>query len=152
MKRIILAVVALGLAYSVWWLCLRSPERQLAAAQMDFLDALEGHDWEDVRALLAPEFVTSGGHNADTVMPDLEKALGGFVTLDFEVKTIQLQASPDLGTVSQTIRLVGLGSSMAIAVRERANQIRTPWLFHWKKAGSWPWNWQLTQVHNDTFP
>lgn len=152
MKRILLLAVGLLLAWGVWWLCLRSPERQLAAAQTDFLDALEGHDWEDVQAALAPDFATSGGHNRDSIMPDLTKALGGFVTLDFETKTITVQASKDLGMISQTVRLVGLGDSMALAVRERANQITTPWLFHWRKVGSWPWSWQLTQVHNDTFP
>lgn len=155
MKRLLvaLAVVALAiLTYSGWWLFLRSPESQITSAQANFLAALEGHDWEDVRATLAPDFATSGGHNADSVMPDLQQALGGFVTLDIEAEQVGLQASKDLGMISEKIRLVGLGSSMAIAVRERANQIQTPWLFHWRKNGSWPWDWQLTQVHNDSFP
>jgi hypothetical protein len=152
MKRPILVSFALLLGYAAWWLFWQSPERQIDSAQARFLAGLEGHDWDDVRAMLAPEFVTSGGHNADTVMPDLKQALGDFVTLDIESNTITLQASKDLGMISQTIRLVGLGAGLSVAVRERANQIRTPWLFHWRKNGSWPWNWQLTQVHNDTFP
>ncbi|MBL9133798.1 MAG: hypothetical protein JNG86_21485 [Verrucomicrobiaceae bacterium] len=150
MKRLVLLLAASALAYGVWWLCLRSPERQIEAAQMDFLEALEGHDWQDVEAMLAPDFIAVSGHNRGNVMPDLQRALGGFVTLSIETKPVHIQAAKDLGIISQTLRLTGLGSTLAIAVRERANQITTPWLFHWRKTGSWPWNWQLTQVHNDT--
>ncbi|MBE7496918.1 MAG: hypothetical protein HS117_18400 [Verrucomicrobiaceae bacterium] len=150
MKRFFLIIAAAAVSYGTWWLCLRSPEQQLAAAQMDFLDALEGHDWQDVEAMLAPGFVAVSGHNRSNIMPDLQRALGGFATLSIETKPVSLQAARDMGIVSQNIRLVGLGNTLAIAVRERANRITTPWLFHWQKTGSWPWNWQLTQVHNDS--
>ena len=155
MKRLLVVlsvILAVLLTYGAWWLFLRSPERQIAAAQASFRSALESHDWDQVRATLAPDFVSSAGHNADTVMPDLRQALEGFVTLDIEAEQVGLQTTKDLGVISEKIRLIGLGSSMAIAVRERANQVRTPWLFHWRKNGSWPWDWQLTQVHNDSFP
>jgi hypothetical protein len=151
MKRIILVLLALIASYAAWWLFLRSAERQITAVQGGFLAALEGHRWDQAQGMLAPDFASSAGHTRDTVMPDLKQALGSFITLDIEATTQAIQASKDLGLVTQKIRLIGLGDGIAIAVRERANQIRTPWLFHWRKVGRWPWDWQLTQVHNDGF-
>ncbi len=151
MKRILLIILALIISYAAWWLFLRSPERQIAAAQANFLAALEGHQWDRAQEMLATDFASSSGHTRETVMPDLKQALGNFITLDIQATTQAIQASNDLGLATQKIRLIGLGDGIAIAVRDRANQIQTPWLFHWRKVGAWPWNWQLTQVHNDGF-
>lgn len=152
LRRISFILAALLVAYATWWLCLQSPERQVTAVQMDFLEALEGHDWKDVEAFLAPDFVAVSGHTRGTVMPALQHALGRFVTLSIEPRSSAVKASATMGLITQQIRLVGLGDGLAMAVRDRANQITTPWLFHWRKTGRWPWNWQLTQVHNDTAP
>lgn len=112
--------------YGLWWLFLRSAERQILAAQETFIEALEEHDWEKVSLMLAPDFVGPRGLNAQTAMTELQKALGGFVTLDIEAQEPTVQASPKLGVSTQRIKVIGLGSSFAIAVRERANQLQTP--------------------------
>ncbi|MBK8040657.1 MAG: hypothetical protein IPK22_26525 [Verrucomicrobiaceae bacterium] len=150
LRRVVFLLVIALSSFGLWWLFLRSPERQILAAQETFMEALEEHDWEAVSSMLAPDFAGPQGLNTQTVMPELQKALGGFVTLDIEVLEPAVQASPKLGVSTQRIKVIGLGSSFAIAVRERANQLQTPWLLHWRKIGFWPWNWELTQVHNDS--
>jgi len=150
LRRVLLLLAALITCYGLWWLFLRSAERQILAAQETFIEALEEHDWEKVSLMLAPDFVGPQGLNAQTAMPELQKALGGFVTLDIEAQEPTVQASPKLGVSTQRIKVIGLGSSFAIAVRERANQLQTPWLLHWRKTGFWPWDWELTQAHNDS--
>lgn len=148
-RRVLFALVIFLVSFGLWWLFLRSPERQILAAQETFIEALEEHDWETVTLMLAPDFAGPRGLNAQSAMPELQKALGGFVTLDIETPEPLVQAAPKLGVTTQRIKLIGLGSTFAIAVRERANQIQTPWLLHWRKTGFWPWEWELTQAHND---
>lgn len=149
LRRLFLILAALVIAYSLWWHFGRSPERQIAAAQETFLEAVEDQAWEEVQEMLAADFIGPGGLNRETVMAELQKALGGFVTLDIEAREPSIQAARELGVSTQTIRVTGLGNAYAIMVRDRANQIQPPWLLHWRKTGRWPWNWQLTQVHND---
>ncbi|MBK8095289.1 MAG: hypothetical protein IPK32_25780 [Verrucomicrobiaceae bacterium] len=148
-RRILLALLLTILAYGVWWLFLRSPEQQILAAQEHFLAVVEDRDWEKVKDTFASDFATFGGMNRDSIMPELDKALNGFVTLDIEARETTIQASRDQGVCRQVIRVTGLGSQIAIAVRDRANQLRSPCIFHWRKTGGWPWQWQLTQVHHD---
>jgi hypothetical protein len=150
LRRILFLLLSILLAWTLWWLFLRSSERQILAAQETFIEALEEHDWDTVSLMLAPDFAGSQGLNAQSVMPELQKALGGFATLEIETIDPVVQASPKLGFTTQRIKVIGLGSSFAIAVRERANQIQTPWLLHWRKTGFWPWEWELTMVHNDS--
>ncbi|MFM2168821.1 MAG: hypothetical protein RIS79_3192 [Verrucomicrobiota bacterium] len=150
LRRVVFLLISLLLAWVLWWLFLRSPERQILAAQETFIEALEEPDWETVGLMLAPDFAGPQGLNAPNVMPELQKALGGFATLDIETFEPIVQASPKLGVTTQRIHVTGLGNSFAIAVRERANQLQTPWLLHWRKTGFWPWEWELTQVHNDS--
>jgi hypothetical protein len=150
LRRVIFLLIALVLATAIWWLFLRSPERQILAAQETFIEALEEHDWETVSLMLAPDFAGPQGLNAQSVMPELQKALGGFATLDIEAAEPKVQAAPKLGLTTQRIKVIGLGNAFAIALRERANQLQTPWLLHWRKTGFWPWEWELTQVHNDS--
>ena len=148
-RRLLLALLLAVLGYALWWLFFRSPERQIADAQAAFLATVEDRDWDDVKAWFTADFVTYGGLNHDTVMPDLQQALGGFATLDIEARETTIQAVKDQGISRPLIRVTGLGTQIAIAVREKANSLRTPWVFHWRKTGGWPWEWQLTQVHHD---
>ena len=50
---------------------------------------------------------------------------------------------------TQIIRVTGLGNALSIMARDKANQLQTPWLLHWRKTGGWPWEWQLTQAFNE---
>lgn len=148
-KRLLALVVLVSLTWGIWWLFLRSTERQILAAQEKFLAALEDREWETVRSMLASDFAGPGGLTADAAMPELQRALEGFVTLDIEAREPSVKAARDIGVSTQIIRVTGLGSPLAIMARDKANQLQTPWLLHWRKTGGWPWEWQLTQAFND---
>jgi hypothetical protein len=148
-KRLLALLVVISLAWGVWWLFLRSTERQILAAQETFLAALEERDWEAVRGMLAADFTGPGGITADVAMPELQRALEGFVTLNIEAREPSVKAARDIGVSTQLIRVTGLGSPLAIMARDKANQLQTPWLLHWRKTGGWPWEWQLTQAFNE---
>jgi hypothetical protein len=149
-KRLLALVVLVSLTGGIWWLFLRSTERQILAVQETFLAALEDRDWETVRAMMTSDFAGPGGLTADAAMPELQRALEGFVTLDIEARDPSVKAARDIGVSTQIIRVTGLGSPLAIMARDKANQLQTPWLLHWRKTGGWPWEWQLTQAFNDS--
>ena len=148
-KRLIALVVFVSLTWAIWWLFLRSTERQILAAQETFLAALEDREWETVGSMMTSDFAGPGGLTADAAMQELQRALEGFVTLDIEARDPSVKAARDIGVSTQIIRITGLGSPLAIMVRDKANQLQTPWLLHWRKTGGWPWEWQLTQAFNE---
>ncbi|MFM7605534.1 MAG: hypothetical protein ACKO8Z_10090 [Prosthecobacter sp.] len=148
-KRLIALVVFVSLTWAIWWLFLRSTERQILAAQETFLAALEDREWETVGSMMKSDFAGPGGLTADAAMQELQRALEGFVTLDIEARDPSVKAARDIGVSTQIIRITGLGSPLAIMVRDKANQLQTPWLLHWRKTGDWPWEWQLTQAFNE---
>jgi hypothetical protein len=40
-------------------------------------------------------------------------------------------------------------SQQALAEAQRLQEMDSPWVFHWRKEGPWPWSWKLTQVHQE---
>jgi hypothetical protein len=99
--------------------------------------------------MMTSDFAGPGGLTAEAAMPELQRALEGFVTLNIEAREPSVKAARDIGVSTQIIRVTGLGSPLAIMARDKANQLQTPWLLHWRKTGGWPWEWQLTQAFNE---
>lgn len=145
---LVLGVCAVG--WFVWWVWIRSEKDQILAAQEKFFAEIEDRDFDGIKAMLAPDYLDDYGHNRDSAAEDAERALAGFIQLEVKRELVSMRNVPGLGELRMKIQLEGRGfSPINTLVIGRVNLIQTPWFFHWRKYGPWPWSWKVTQVHND---
>lgn len=147
--RSILAVLLIAALWFAWWAFGRSSEAQVRAAQAKLIKAVEDRDWDEVAGLFAPDYTDAYGHTSGSAVADGKKFLGGFFTLDLKTDQVTVQAVKDHGLVKTTIKLEGNGIGYSQMVLGHVNQLTEPWVFHWNKAGTWPWTWQVNMIHND---
>lgn len=148
-SRTILALLLIAALWFAWWVFGRSPEAQVRAAQAALIKAVEERDWEEVAEYLAPNYTDAYQHTRETALQDGKKFLGGFFTLTFKTDAMTVQAAKGQGMVKSVIRLEGNGIGYSQPVLGYANQLTQPWVFHWSNPGRWPWDWQVTLIHND---
>lgn len=153
MKRILLrgllVVFILEGLWLAWWVFGRSAEAQVRAAQANLIEAVEERDWKKLERLLAPNYTDAYGHNRDTAISDGRKYLSGFFTLTLKTEQTKIQATKGLGVVTTMLRLEGNGVGYSQMIVGHVNQFTEPWVFHWSNPGRWPWEWQVSLIHND---
>lgn len=128
---------------------LRSPQTQVLAAQMDFIQAVEERDWDEVKEFFAENYTDAYGHTRESAIEDGKKYLGGFYTLTLMREDTIIKATKGQGMASMKIRLSGNGIGYSQMVLGHVNQLNEPWIFHWSNPTPWPWNWQVNMIHND---
>lgn len=147
--RTSLALLLIVGLWFAWWAFGRSPEAQVRVAQEKLIQAIEDRDWDDVAELFAPNYTDAYSHTRESAIEDGKKYLGGFFTLDIKSDQQTIKAAKDQGMVKAMLKLEGNGIGYSQAVLGHVNQLAEPWVFHWNKAGTWPWNWQVNMIHND---
>lgn len=147
--RTVFALAAVAALWFTWWAFGRSPETQIRAAQAAFLVAIEDRDWDDVADYLAPDYTDAYGHTRESAVVDAKKFLGLFFALSIKTDQISVRAAPKQGALNAMLRMEGRGAGYSQAVVDHVNRLTSPWTFHWTKAGTWPWTWQVTMIHND---
>lgn len=147
--RTALALLLVTLLWFAWWVFGRSPEAQVRAAQARLIKAVEERDWDEVREFLAENYTDAYGHTRESAAQDGKKFLGGFYTLTVKSDQTAIRAAKGQGMVSTMIRLEGNGIGYSQIVLGHVNQLTEPWIFHWSNPGRWPWDWQVTMIHND---
>ncbi len=147
--RCALAVLLISGGWFVWWVFGRSPEAQVQAAQKNFLAAVEDRDWGEVKSFFADNYTDAYEHTRESAIEDGKKFLGGFYTLTLQTDQTSVRAVKGQGIVSMNIRLSGNGIGYSQLVLSHVNQLTAPWIFHWSNTTPWPWNWQVTMIHND---
>jgi hypothetical protein len=146
MKRnwIIAAVLILGFA---WWLvrwC--QPERQIRRAQARLLAAAESGDFDSLAELVAEDYRDGWGHDKAFVLRASKQVFPHFVLLDINRDDRGLDQAGAQWVLREKLTMTGLGDGIAIAVRDRVNNLQQPFTTTWRKTGSMPWNWELTSI------
>lgn len=147
--RTVLALLLIAALWFAWWVFGRSPEAQVRAAHAAFIKAVEDRDWDEVADWLAPSYTDAYQHNRETAVADAKKYLGGFFTLTLKMDPMTVQGAKGQALVKSLIKLEGNGIGYSQVVLGYANQLTEPWIFHWSNPGRWPWEWQVTMIHND---
>ncbi len=147
--RVSVALILIAGLWFAWWAFGRSPEAQVRAAQAKLIKAVEDRDWEEVADFFAPSYTDAYSHTRESAIVDGKKYLSGFFTLDIKTEQMTIQAAKDQGMVKTMLKLEGNGIGYSQLVLGHVNQLTEPWVFHWNKAGAWPWDWQVNMIHND---
>ncbi len=148
LKKVILGVVVLGIA---WWVVhtFAADERtQMLRVQEDFMSALEKRDWGKVDAWVSTDYADDWGLGPDEAKDTMRQVLGGFMMLSIDRTMTNAVAAQGLGFVKMKLVVQGSGGGVSPMVVAESKRIKEPWVFHWHKRGRWPWSWELVQIAN----
>ncbi|MBB5037331.1 hypothetical protein [Prosthecobacter dejongeii] len=140
------AIIALG--WFGWWVWGTPAEKQMLAAQAEFLTALEDRDWDEVKGLLATTYTDAMGHTRETAVEDAQQILSQFISITLQTQNLHFQTQKDQGQTAIQIRMDGQGLGFGPMVMARVNAMQEPWQFHWHKEGLWPWTWRILRIHH----
>jgi hypothetical protein len=111
-----------------------------------FLKKVQQRNWKAVPTFMADDFSDRWGHTKASAMEDARQVFSQFIFLTIENRTDQCEVHDKDATASTRIKVSGNGSAIAQIVMERVNGLQQPFVFTWHKAGSSPWEWQLTHI------
>lgn len=143
------AVVALA-AWILWLGWLWSPVRQAELHTQNLLDRASRCDWEAVSEMMAPDYRDTWGHGKKQALHDAEEVGSQFFSLRIgPVEALAASEEADLVAVSARLVVYGSGTPIAHAIVEAVHKLQEPFVFRWRKAGSWPWQWTLSGLEQE---
>ncbi|MEP6671343.1 MAG: hypothetical protein ABJF10_19430 [Chthoniobacter sp.] len=132
--------------WALWLLWLWQPERQVRLHTTHFLKKVERRNWEGARVFLADDFTDRWAHDKNSALEDAKQVFSQFLFLTIENRTDNCDIRGTAATTRTRVKISGNGSAITQMVMERVNGLREPFVFTWRKAGSAPWDWQLTHI------
>jgi hypothetical protein len=142
------ALVAL---WALWWCLgtfLASETTQMQRVQAAFIEDLADRDWEAVDPVFTDDYNDMWGQDAAKARHTARKLLEHFILLGIQSEVTHAQAASGIGFVKTKLTVQGTGGGASPYIVAESKRIKEPWVFHWKKTGSWPWNWQIVGVAN----
>lgn len=143
---LLVAVVVTG----VWLFQLWQPMRQVELHTENLLSRISARDWEEVRAMLSPDFRDSWGHDRAAVMDKAMEAGSHFFALHVvaeESPVVTLQG--DEVTVLVRPAVYGSGTAVAQSIMDAVRTETEPVVLRWKRTGGWPWQWKLESATHE---
>ncbi len=95
---------------------------------------------------MADDFADRWGHDKNSALEDAKQVFAQFLFLTIENRTDHCEVHGTEATTRTKVKISGQGGAVTQIVMERVNSLQEPFTFTWRKAGSAPWNWQLTHI------
>ena len=141
----ILAVV-LGVYLTRLW----SSERQIDLHTRHLLRSLEQRDWQKFSSFLAPDYRDQWGEDRALVLARARQVFSYLRGIELRPIDPVLHSSGRDGSWEGRIELTGAkNSELAGMVKERLDNLRTPFRLNWRQQSGKPWDWQLVSVSNN---
>ena len=139
-------LVVVAFLWSLW-----QPERQVTKHTENFLLSVERKNWRRFNSFIHENYADQWGQDRETITSHSQEAFKHFFDARITAQQPVVEAAETTGRYTAVIRVDGTGTPVAQLVKERANLLNTPFVFHWKRTGWQPWKWQLTMVENENF-
>ena len=133
---------------TIYCIKLWQPDLQIGLHQKNFLAALENRHWSRVKSEMAENYSDRFGYRRDTVISDLREVLRPFFALTIRRQGAHLVINANSATMTTNLTITGTGPGATEWLTSEVNSLVDPWVFTWKKASFWPWDWRLVSVDN----
>lgn len=144
------AAVLLGAVAVVWVVRLWSPERQAELHTVNLLERASRQNWDAVGAMIAPDFRDARGHGKAEALADAAELGRHFFAWRIgPLDRPMVEKEEDSMRVAARLGVYGSGTPVAHAVVEAVHELEKPFVFRWRKAGSWPWQWVLAELRQE---
>lgn len=142
-----IAVAVAVLATAIWLWRLWQPERQVLQHTENLLARASSRDWSAVEAMMADDYRDVLGRGRTDSIDGARRVLSHFFTLQVApLEPWVVEAGGGSASATARVGVFGRGTGGAELIMEEARKLEEPFVFRWRKAGSWPWQWELTGV------
>jgi hypothetical protein len=149
--RILLVAIAVVIAV-IGFMRFASPERQIEKKQATLIRGIEQRKRSKVEKLISDNYSDRWGFDKEDAVTAFLDVGSQFVMLGITELNPEHELSAGSATVTTRLKVDGTGSAVANLVIRRTNQLKTPFIFEWKKQSWWPGSWRLIKVDNADLP
>jgi len=144
------AAWVLLVAWCVWLAGLWQPARQVELHTGNLLRRASARDWPAVEAMMAAGYRDAWGHDRATSIDEARTLLSHFFALQI-APTGPWRCAGEDGErlVSVELGVFGSGTALAHAVMDAVREAEGPFFFRWRRAGAWPWQWELVEAGHE---
>ncbi len=141
-------VVVLVLAgWALWLYQLWQPARQVELHTLNFLQRASARDWPAVLNMMSDDYRDTWGHDRTRSIDEARKVLSHFFALQIvPLGPVRLGGEGGERSATVEIGVFGSGTGVAHAVMDAVREAEGPFLFRWRKNGTWPWQWALVEA------
>jgi hypothetical protein len=142
--------ILLVTAWAAWLFFLWQPARQVELHTSNLLARASARDWKAVADMVSRDYRDAWGHNRERAFDDAEEFGQHFFSLRIgAVEPLEIRAESGSVAVSARLGVYGSGTPMAQAIVEAVHELQEPFVFRWRRNGSWPWQWALVELEQD---
>lgn len=140
----------LALLAGIYLVRLWSPDRQIELHTNHLLHSLEKRDWQKFSAFLAAEYQDQWGQDRALALERTRQVFSYLPGIELRPVNPTVRSSGRTGSWEGRIELIDArNSDLAGMVKERLDQVHTPFRLDWRRQSGKPWDWQLVRVAND---
>lgn len=144
------AAILLAAAWLVWLFLLWRPARQVELHTSNLLARASARDWDAVAAMMSEDYRDAWGHDRATAVDEARQLFSHFFALHIvSLEPLRVSGLADSFSARALIGVFGTGTAVADAVIEEVREAGGEADFIWRKAGPWPWQWELSEVRHE---
>lgn len=147
----LIVVVGLMITSGVLYTFLQ-PEKVMERQQAKVTAAVERRSSKALLKLLAEDYRDQWKFDREQAAKALSEVGSQFIFLSVEEVSPTYDIQETEATVSMEMKLTGSGGPLAQEVMRRANKLKDPFTFYWRKNGPWPWSWEIVRIENPSLP
>ena len=144
------ALTVLLVAWGLWLAWLWQPARQVELHTVNLLKRASSRDWTAVGAMMAPDYRDAWNADRIAAIDEARQLFSHFFALQIAVlEPLQVTESADAWQAAGAVGVFGSGTPVAHAVMDAVREAEGPFVFRWRKNGTWPWQWSLVGAGHD---
>ena len=154
-KLILIVGLALSIALIIFAIVHWSDNNVVKRKQAALITSIEKRNRGKIMKLMSEEYSDRWGFNKDQASLACREAGSQFISLVVKAQKEQFEFNDDdtaTATATMNLKLSGRALGVGSEILRRANQLKTPWIFTWKKEGFGPVSWKLITIENKSIP
>ena len=137
-------------AWALWLAMLWQPVRQVELHTLNLLKRASSRDWTAIEAMMAPDYRDAWNADPATAIDEARQLFSHFFALQIAaLEPLHVTEEQDQWHAAGAVGIFGSGTPVAHAVMDETREAKGPFVFRWRKSGTWPWQWSLVAVGHE---
>ncbi|MFV0415740.1 MAG: nuclear transport factor 2 family protein [Chthoniobacterales bacterium] len=139
-----LLLIAVGTTGFLFWSW--QPKRQVEKALQRTLAAVENKDGVDLAAQIANDYSDEWGFNRPQAVEYASQGLKQFFWITIVPQNTNIEIDGDTATITCNLLFEGHGTSLAQIALDRAQALKEPFVFSFRRESWKPWDWKISSA------
>ena len=133
--------------WAIWLFLLWQPGRQIELHTSNLLARASDRDWAAVTTMISPDYRDAWGHGREESLGKADEVFNQFFTLKIlPTGPMDIRVDDGVATNAVPLGIFGSGTPIAHAAMDEVREAGGSFVFRWRKAGNWPWQWLLVEA------